>query len=149
MEAAEAVCGSGALEALAALPERSLVVAEERAGEEPRYRMLETIREYGLERLQACRELEAARRAHAVYYLRLAEEAAAYHSSAEASNWFDLLEREQGNLRAAWQWALSRGDEEVEGGIEMAVRLGWALWRFWTVRGHLSEGRCLLERALA
>jgi predicted ATPase/DNA-binding CsgD family transcriptional regulator len=136
------------LEGVVSLLDKSLLQQTELETEEPRLMMLETIREYGLTCLQACGELEATRRAHAAYYLRLAEEAAVYHFSAEAGIWFELLEREQENLRAALQWALERQDEEAESGIEIAVRLGWALWRFWSVRGHLSGGRIVLERVL-
>src|SRR3989440_1692301 len=136
------------LEGVVSLLDKSLLQQTELEAEEPRLMMLETIREYGLECLQAGGELEAARRAHAVYYLGLAEEAAEYHFSAEAGRWFELLEREQENLRAAFRWALERQDEEAESGIEIAVRLSWALWRFWSVRGRLHEGRTFLERVL-
>lgn len=136
------------LEGVASLLDKSLLQQTEQETEEPRLMLLETVREYGLECLQIRGELETIRRAHAEYYLQLAEEAAAYQFSAEAGTWFELLEQEQENLRAAFQWALECQDEERESGIEIAVRLGWALWRFWSVRGRLSEGRTLLERVL-
>ncbi len=129
------------LEGIVSLLDKSLLQQTELEGEEPRLMMLETIREYGLTCLQACGELEATRRAHALYYLQLAEEAAAYSFSAEAGRWFELLEREQENMRAALEWTMARQDEDAESDIEIAVRLDWALWRFWSVRGHLSEGR--------
>jgi predicted ATPase/ATP/maltotriose-dependent transcriptional regulator MalT len=159
LQAAEAVAQADAdtvgsnsamevMERVTSLLDKSLLQQTELEAEEPRLMMLETIREYGLECLQACGELEATRRAHAKYYLQLAEEAALYHFSADAGKWFELLEQEQENLRAAFHWALERQDKETESGIEFAVRLGWALWRFWTVRGLLSEGRTLLEQVV-
>jgi len=137
------------LEGAASLIDKSLLQQTEQKGEEPRLLMLETIREYGLARLKAHGELEAARQAYVAYYLHLAEEAFRHLFSAEAVEWFERLEREYGNLRAALEWALERETEEGGSGIEIGVRLGSALWRFWTVRSHLSEGRAMLERLLA
>jgi predicted ATPase/DNA-binding CsgD family transcriptional regulator len=137
------------LDEAASLMDKSLLQQMEREGEEPRLLMLETVREFGLECLQACGELEQARQAHAFYYLALAEEANGYLFGAEAVGWFERLEREYENLRAALHWALERETEEAGSGIEIAVRLGSALWRFWSVRSHLGEGRALLERLLA
>jgi predicted ATPase/class 3 adenylate cyclase len=136
------------LEEVASLLDKSLLQQTEWEGEEPRLLMLETIREFGLECLQACGELEPARRAHAFYYLAIAEEANRHLFSAEAVMWFERLEREYENLRAALEWALEHEAEEAGSGIEVGVRLGSALWRFWTVRSHLSEGRAMLERLL-
>ncbi|HET9918544.1 MAG TPA: tetratricopeptide repeat protein, partial [Ktedonobacteraceae bacterium] len=137
------------LDGVVSLLDKSLLQQTEQEAEEPRLVMLETIREYGLECLQASGELETTRRAHATYYLRLAEEAAEHHFGAEAGRWFEILEQEQENLRAALQWAMARQGKEAESGFEIAVRLGWVLWRFWSVRGLLSEGRTLMERVLA
>ncbi len=130
------------------LLDKSLLQQTEIETEEPRLRMLETIREYGLACLQEQGELEVMRQAHATYYLQLAEEAALYQFSSEAGGWFEIVAREQENLRAALQWTITRQSEEAENGIEMAVRLGWALWRFWSVSGRLHEGRTFLERVL-
>ncbi len=155
LEAAATVCNAGTGQAMdillggTSLLDKSLLQQSEREGEEPRLLMLETIREYGLACLQACGELEATREAHAAYYLRLAEEANLHLFDAGAGKWFDLLEREYENLRTALEWALEREDVEAGSGIETAVRLGSVLWRFWTVRGHISEGRTMLERVLA
>lgn len=132
------------LEGVMSLLDKSLLLQTEQEAEEPRLLMLETLREYGLMCLQTCGELEETRRVHALYYLHLAEEAATHHFSAEAGIWFERLEREQENVWAAFQWAL----EQQEDGIEIAARLGWSLWRFWSVRGHLGEGRTMLERVL-
>ncbi|HEY4386758.1 MAG TPA: tetratricopeptide repeat protein, partial [Ktedonobacteraceae bacterium] len=137
-----------ALDGVGSLLDKSLLQQTELEAEEPRLLMLETIREYGLACLQEQGELEAMRQAHAAYYLRLAEEAAVYQFRAEAGTWFEILEWEQENLRAALQWVLECQREEMENDIEAAVRLGWALWRFWSVRGRLQEGRTFLERVL-
>ena len=137
-----------ALDGVVSLLDKSLLQQTEVEAEEPRLLMLETIREYGLACLREQGELERVRQAHASYYLRLVEEAAVYQFSTEAGTWFEILEREQENLRAALQWALEHQSEETENDIETAVRLGWALWRFWSVRGRLHEGRTFLERVL-
>jgi hypothetical protein len=105
--------------------------------------MLETIREYALERLVESDEEEDVRRAHAGYYLALAEEAEPNLATAEQMRWLDRLEREHNNLRAALRFSLQSED------VKSTLRLGGALWRFWYVRGHLSEGRRWLEQALA
>ncbi|HEU5226902.1 MAG TPA: LuxR C-terminal-related transcriptional regulator, partial [Ktedonobacteraceae bacterium] len=136
------------LEGIMSLLDKSLLLQTEQETEEPRLLMLETLREYGLMCLQTYGELEETRRFHALYYLHLAEEAATHHFSAEAGVWFEHLKREQENIWAAFQWALERQNDELEDGIEIAARLGWALWRFWSVRGHLGEGRTILERVL-
>jgi len=104
--------------------------------------MLETIREYGLEVLATSEEMETTRQAHAVYYLRLAEETEPELRGPHQAIWFERLEREHDNLRAALTWLLGR--EEVE----MTLRLSGALYWFWFVRGPVSEGWTFLERAL-
>jgi predicted ATPase/DNA-binding CsgD family transcriptional regulator len=106
--------------------------------------MLETIREYGWERLATCRELEEIRRAHAAYYLHLAEVAEAQLFGAGQGQWFDRLEREYDNLRAALNWAV-----EQTGEGEAVLRLTGALVRYWAVRGSMNEGLAWLERSLA
>ena len=148
LEAVEAVCGTGSnqamevLDGVASLVDKSLLQQTGQEGEEPRLVMLETIREFGLECLAAHKEGEAARGAHAAYYLWLAEEAEPYLVRAEQGEWLDRLEREHENLRAALFWLIERGDRET------ALRLGGALWRFWWMHGHLSEGRGFLEGML-
>jgi predicted ATPase len=112
LEAAEAVCaalgdGDGAvpvLDGVASLLDKSLLQHTEQAGEEgeePRLRLLETIREYGLEALETSGEMEAAQHAHALYYLALAEEAEAELEGPQQVRWLQRLEREHDNLRAA------------------------------------------------
>ncbi len=141
------------LDGVASLMDKSLLRQTEQEGEEPRLLMLETIREYGLEALAASGEMAGTRRAHARYYLRLAEDAEVEGGGPRQGVWLDRLEREHDNLRAALSWALEQaGNEEAAEGarsMETALRLGGVLGRFWVVHGHLSEGRNFLERALA
>jgi len=153
LEAVEVVCQAlgdergKAFDGVASLIDKSLVLQTEQEDEEPRLVMLETIREYGLEVLTASGEMEITGQAHALYYLRLAEEAEPELAGPQQVVWLERLEQEHDNLRAALQWFLERG--EVEQGIKMALRLAGALRQFWEVRGHWSEGRTFLERALA
>jgi predicted ATPase/DNA-binding CsgD family transcriptional regulator len=146
VEAVGGTAGDGALEALdsaASLVDQNLLHRMEREDGEPRLAMLETVREYGLERLRESGEEEAVRRAHAGYYLALAEEAEPRLTTSEQVRWLDALEDENGNLGAALSWAQERGE------AEMALRLCGALWRFWYVRGRSTEGRRWLEQALS
>src|SRR5579871_915705 len=115
--------------------DHSLLTVEEQADGTLRFGLLETIRAYAWERAEAAGEAAALRRAHAAYFLALAEGAEPALKGAEQAVWLERLEREHDNLRAALRWAV----ESAEG--EMGLRLGGALWRFWYVRGHLSEGR--------
>ncbi len=111
--------------------------------DEPRLTMLETIREFGLEQLARTHELEAARRAHADYYLSLAEAAEPHLVDIDQKAWLRRLGVEQDNLRAALHWAI----EHHEG--ELAQRMAGALQPFWFARGYWSEGRRWLEESLA
>jgi predicted ATPase/transcriptional regulator with XRE-family HTH domain/Tfp pilus assembly protein PilF len=156
MAAIEAVCRIGdvlegdVLDWLGSLVEKSLVRRE--AGEVAeaagtlRFAMLETIREYGLERLEAHGELGDLRRRHALCFIALAEEAGLHLSGPDQAPWLDRLEREMGNLRAALLWALEAGGDAAEPRAELGLRLAAALSPFWYTRGHLSEGRRWLER---
>jgi DNA-binding CsgD family transcriptional regulator/tetratricopeptide (TPR) repeat protein len=135
--------------------DKSLLLQEDTAGAEPRFRMLETVREFALEQQAAYGEAEATRQAHAAYFLRLAEEAEPKLSSPEAAAWLERLEADHDNLRAALRWTLDRGDDGTPardnqqpacGGV--ALRLAGALWRFWNIRGYLGEGRRWIEAAL-
>ena len=140
------------LDGVASLIDKSLLQQVESESREPRLLMMETIREYALDALAANGEMEAARQAHAAYYLRLAEEAEPGLKSARQALWSERLEREYDNLRAALEWLLARAEHEQNGGMdakEMALRLVGALFWYWWVRGHWSEGRNFLERALA
>ena len=159
-EAAEAVCGgwppgdlgldSDSLElaevdlfdGIGALVEHSLLRQEE-VGGDARYAMLETVREYGLERLSASGEDAELRRRHARFFLTLAEQAASELKGPTRGQWVKRLDADDDNLRSALAWALEAGVPA------MALRLGRALNGYWRLRGHLTEGRTWLERALA
>jgi DNA-binding CsgD family transcriptional regulator/tetratricopeptide (TPR) repeat protein len=159
LDAGEAVYGAlggkrtQVLDGVTSLLDKHLLRQAEQDGLEQgdrRLLMLETIREFGWERLVTSGELEETRQAHAAYSLQLAEEAEAYLFGAEQGLWFDQLEREADNLRAALSWAVEQaGSEQAEQQGETALRLAGALVRYWAVRGSLSEGRAWLERALA
>ncbi len=156
LEAVEAVtkkAGPGAgnvLDGVSVLLENHLLHQEEQADGEPRLLILETIREYGLECLESCGELEASRTAHAGYYLALAEEAEPQLRGAEQARSVAQLEREQENLRAALSFLLERArTQEGEKQVELALRLCVALTRFWHDRGYGREGLSFLMQALA
>src|SRR6516225_6638733 len=100
--------GGTVLDMVASLLDKSLLQQTEHEGEETRLVLLETIREYGLECLVSCGELEVTRTAHAVYFLRLSEEVAPRLRGAEQANFMALLEREQENLRAALGYLLEQ-----------------------------------------
>ncbi len=134
----------GVWDELSSLVDKSLVRQVEGVAGEPRFLMLETIREYAAEQLQAAGERELVHDRHLHHFLDLAERAEAGLAGAEQLAWLDRLEAEHNNLRAALAWSLSRPDTS-----ETSVRLAGALGAFWWRRGHLSEGRQWLERALA
>ena len=134
------------LEGIASLIDKSLLKQSVQEGEETRFHMLETVREYGLERLDTLGEWQTVQQAHAHYYLKLAEQAARHLTGAEAEGrGLALLELEYDNLRTALAWMVE-GMEK--GRVEMAVRLCAVLSEFWTTRGHVNEGRTFLERIL-
>jgi predicted ATPase/DNA-binding CsgD family transcriptional regulator len=152
LQAIEAVCaaldksnGAGwVLDGVASLIDKSLLQQREQEGDEPRLVMLETIREYALDRLEASGEAEAIRRQHAAFFLALAEEAYPKTHSAEQSTWFKRLEADHDNLRAALRWTLERQE------AQMGLRLGGALGSgFWVSCNHEREGRSWLEQVLA
>jgi non-specific serine/threonine protein kinase len=130
------------LDGVTALVEQSLLRAVARPETEPRYAMLETVREFGLERLEASGETGETRRRHAMHFLALAEAAEPGLVGPAQVGWLDRLEAEHPNLRAALTWAISRDPD-------LALRLAGALRQCWRIRGHLSEGRKALEWALA
>lgn len=149
LEAAAVVCGRGdaqaatILDILGSLVDKSLVAQGEDAEGEPRFRLLELIRAYGWELLAERDEERALRQRHAAYYLALAEQAEPKLHGGDQITWLNRLEREHANLRAALHWA------DENGAVQVGLRLSSALWWFWQVRGHLSEGRAWLERFLA
>jgi predicted ATPase/DNA-binding SARP family transcriptional activator len=148
LEAAEAVCsGDGqeeweVLDLLTRLVEKSLVQYEAGKGE-GRFRLLETVRQYGRDRLGETKEVEAVHAHHLEFFVQLAERAAPELIGAEQAAWLERLETEHDNLRTAMGWA------EAEGQGEEGLRLVGSLWRFWLVRGHLEEGRGRLGQVLA
>src|SRR5215211_6017797 len=161
LEAVEDVCGSeehkrvesSVLEILASLVDNSLLVCRSESSmrqeedEQPRFTMLETIREYALERLELSGEAEEVQRKHAQYYVAMAEaaqpEASKRWDEAEWRSKFTRLEREHHNLRAALGWAVENRE------LETAARLAIALWWIWIERGYLSDGRRWMEAILA
>jgi predicted ATPase/DNA-binding SARP family transcriptional activator len=133
------------LDLLTALVDQSLVVTEEQ-GEAVRYRLLETIREYGQEKLGGAEEAVAARDRHEGFFLQLAEAARAAAGQEQGAEAFERLEPEHDNLRAALAWS---GGHERSGGAAGMLRLAGALGEFWFERGYWEEGRAWLERSLA
>jgi tetratricopeptide (TPR) repeat protein len=148
LDAAEAICQVDdelpitVLDGVEALIDSSLLQHEEAGDGESRYLMLETIREYALERALECGEEPELCRRHAAYYLRLAEQAEPELTGPRQDIWLKRLEREHVNLHAALRWAL---DDRV---MDIALRMGAALWRFWCTHGHLGDGYQLLKEAL-
>ena len=147
LEVAEAVCDVGdeveVLRHISALVDKSLVKQQADTQHEPRFTMLETVREYALERLEEGGELERLRRRHAGYFLKLAEEAERALQGPLQGAWLDRLEAEHDNLRAALAWSLG-----PQGDKEMGLQLTGALSHFWYVRGYHGESRAWLQSAL-
>ncbi|MDQ4004161.1 MAG: LuxR C-terminal-related transcriptional regulator [Actinomycetota bacterium] len=145
LEAIEAVCSTPEepegklLEKLEALIDKNLLRREEETGGEPRFSMLETIREYAAERLASTDEEGQVRTRHAAFFAALGTQSEAGLFGSEAGAWGRRLEADHGNLRAALAW----GEQHDP---ELMLRLAGALWRFWWV--HLTEGQAWLERAL-
>ena len=148
LEAIEAVCDArgdlptDVFDGASSLLDKSLLRQEERAVGEPRFVMLETIHEFANVMLEESGEVEAVRRAHAEYFLALAEEAEPMLWGAEDAAWLDRLEQEHDNMRAALSWAIEH--EEAT----LALRVGGALRWFWYMEGYYGEGRRWLEAAL-
>jgi len=148
LEAAEAVCntsldlGIDLFEGLSSLVDKNLVQRVDRAEAEPRFAMLETIREYALERLTDSGEQSAARRAHAAYCLVLAEEGNPELGPADRARWLSQCDVEIDNFRFALDWLFQTLD------LDWSLRLCVALFRFWDMREHLTESRDRLETVL-
>jgi predicted ATPase len=148
LESAEAVCNTrqdleaGLLEVISSVVDKSLLQRLEPEGDDVRFVMLETLREYGLERLEEAGEVDSTSRAHAAYCIVLAEETAASASEADRQRCLTQCDLEQDNLRAAL-------DSLIEAGTaEWALRLSTALYAYWERREHLAEGRARLEAVL-
>lgn len=135
-------------EDVASLLDKSLLRRSAEQGEEGRLLLLRTIREYGLERLSLDGQLERAQWTHSSYYVALAEEAAPALRGSCPVPWLDRLEREHDNLREALCYLIACGEQGNSIATEQALRLGKALERFWLIRGHVKEGRDLLDQAL-
>jgi predicted ATPase/DNA-binding XRE family transcriptional regulator len=151
LDAAEEVCGPATpadgdvLEILASLIDNSLLVSVAETFsvlEEPRFMLLETIREYAAEQLRSDGEAGAVHRAHALYYLALAETAQPETSPQMFDEWLDILDQEHDNMRAALRWAIRHRE------VDIGVRLSLTMWRFWSENFHLGEGRRWLEEVL-
>lgn len=148
LEASESMCSGGEIDAarvldlLAKLVDRSLVAVEEIAVES-RYRLLETVRQYSLEKLRDSGEELRLRRRHRDWCVALAEDAEPELHGPRQREWLERLDREYDNLRGAMEWSLANSEAD-EG-----LRLAGPLWWFWHVRGHFTAGRDWSERALA
>ncbi len=148
LEAAEAVGATArqdvdVLDGLAGLVDSSLLDQLEGSDDEPRFGMLETVREFALERLAASGEENAARQAHAAYFLRLAKHANPHLSGAGQGAWLRRLEADHPNYRVALETLAASDDHDAY--LRLTVNLGL----FWWFRAHLAEGRRHLERALS
>ncbi len=145
LEGVEAVCDTKGdldldlLDGMASMVDKSLLQQIEQANAEPRFAMLETIREYAREKLETSQEEARTKRAHAAYCLVLAEEEVTEQTRAE---WLDRFALEHDNFRAALEWLTQTRD------AEWGLRLGSALFRFWEAREYLAEGRDRLAKLL-
>jgi predicted ATPase/DNA-binding CsgD family transcriptional regulator/Tfp pilus assembly protein PilF len=135
------VSGEAVLDVLTRLGDKSLILVGERGGQ-ARYRVLEPVRQFGLQALHSAGEWETVRQRHAAYYLALAETAEPMLRGKEQRAWLERLTGEDDNLRAALEWATDKAPE-------VALKLAGALWYYWYVRGQMSEGRQWLGGALA
>jgi predicted ATPase/class 3 adenylate cyclase len=143
LEAAEGVC-QAPLDGLQSLLDKNLLRRRDAVDGGPRFWMLETIREFALERLAESREAESIKRRHAEFFMQLAERGALELRGSEQSHWLARLDEEHDNIRAAIAWALKRGE------AQLAYRLtGSMANRFWWVRGHVREAAAALEAAIA
>ena len=149
LSAAEAVAnaagtlGIDILEGVTSLVEKSLLRQEDGPGGEPRFGMLETVREFGLDELASCAEADATQASHAAWCLALAESAQPELDGSDQGWWLARLETEHDNLRAALGWLRDRVN------VEDGLRLSTSLSPFWFRRGHLAEGRMHLRGVLA
>ncbi|HXS75233.1 MAG TPA: tetratricopeptide repeat protein [Terracidiphilus sp.] len=148
LEAAEAVCNTsqdleiGVFEGLSSLLDKNLIERAESLQAEPRFTMLETIREYALERLISSGEERQTRRSHAAYCLVIAEEGNPELDPTARTEWLSRCDLEIDNFRSALDWLIENHQ------IEWALRLSMALFRFWDMREHFLEGRTRLEALL-
>lgn len=147
LASADAVCdpagiGLGALDGLSSLVDKSLVRRSEEKGA-IRFSMLETIREFGRQKLLVWRDLDATLERHGVHYLDLTLEAEPHLVADDQVEWLDRCDVEHGNIREALRWAVEAGR------AERAQEAAGALWRFWQQRGHIAEGARWFAEILA
>jgi predicted ATPase/DNA-binding CsgD family transcriptional regulator len=149
LEAAEAIAGDeydpvAVFDGVTSLVDCSLLRTFEGSDDETRFSMLKTVREFGFEQLRARGEADVIERRHARYFVELVERALPEVLGGPLQTyWFDRLEAKHDNLRAALRWAERTGDAPI------MLQLAGALYWFWYVRGHVSEGRSWLRTALA
>lgn len=140
LQAAEAVCADKnraeipMLEQLASLVDKSMLQHERRENGEPRFIMLETLREYALEQLEAGGNTQSTRRRHWTYYSQLVEAIEPGPKEPDLPSWMKLLEEEHDNLRAALKWALEQDE------VDVALGMAGAVWKLWQIHGHVEEG---------
>jgi predicted ATPase/DNA-binding CsgD family transcriptional regulator len=148
LDAAESVCAGEGLEwdevlgLLSRLVDKSLVTVRENGGQ-TRYHLLETVRQYGQEKLAASENEPEVGLRHATFFVGRAEEAERELEGPDQTRWLASLETDHDNFRAALSWSLGEG-----GDVGLGVRLAAALWPFWFARGYLSEGRSWLESVI-
>ncbi len=142
LEAAEQVC-QAELDVVESLVDKSLLRVDEERDGDPRFSMLETLREYAGERLEAAADADEVRSRHLRYFLALAERAEPELTGAEQASWLDRLDDDLENLRAALSWSRDSG------AAEMTLRLAASLRFFWRGRGHINEGRRWLAEAVS
>jgi tetratricopeptide (TPR) repeat protein len=145
----EAQSSFATLDLLGSLCNKSLLRQEDQSDGEPRFIMLETVREFALDRLRMTDGEAEARRAHSAYYLSLAERAATQLRGPAQAEWLDRLEREYANCRIAIDTALAEARSQSPEGLVTATRLAIALHRLWLTRGPLLEGVEYLRRVIA
>lgn len=149
LEAAETICSDGdidrgdVLDVLTSLVDNSLVVVDESHGA-GRFRMLETIRRYGRDRLLEVRQEDEFRRRHRDWHLSLAEKAAAELRGPDQAEWIERLDVDHDDIRTALEWCLAQSGE-----IEAGMRLAAAMARFWWIRGHFTEAKRIYGNVLA
>ncbi len=154
LAAAESVCiaagqlNRSVMEVLEDLVDKSMLQQQDRENGEMRFWLLQTLREYGLERLSEAGELAATKEAHSTYFLSWVERIAPMLLGAEQAEWLDRLDREYENVRVALEWMVDGTGIEM-GREEQALRLCVSLMGFWEIRGYIGEGLAFMERALA
>jgi predicted ATPase/DNA-binding CsgD family transcriptional regulator/Tfp pilus assembly protein PilF len=139
LEAVERILGTPALDGIASLLDKSLV-RQDRQSQDTRLTMLETVRQYALEQLATSGELGDTQLRHAEYCVELAEAAERELVGPNQVQWFERLEYEHDNLRAALRWCIDNR------ALDIGARLGGSLWQFWSTRGHPREGRTWLSQ---